>query len=105
MIKQPVFVTNDIVHIAFENMRKKKPHPLLDEVIFNSIEDGLSVQILHVGSYDDEPKSFQLMKDFISDNNLEIATLQHREIYISDARKVEPSKLKTVLRYKVKSKI
>lgn len=69
------------------------------------IEDGLSVQILHVGSYDDEPKSFQLMKSFIADNNLEIVTLQHREIYISDVRKVEPSKLKTVLRYSVKSKI
>lgn len=105
MIKQPDFVTKDIVHIAFDNVRKKKPNPLLDEVIFNSMEDGLSVQMLHVGSYDDEPKSFQLMKDFIEDNNLEIVSLKHREIYISDARKVEPSKLKTVLRYKVKSKI
>lgn len=105
MIRQPDFVTKDIVDRAFGNVRKKKPNPLLDEVIFNSIEDGLSVQILHVGSYDDEPKSFQLMKSFIAHNNLEIVTLQHREIYISDVRKVEPSKLKTVLRYRVKSKI
>jgi len=42
------------------------------------------------------------MKDFIADNRLEIKSLRHREIYLSDARKVEPVKLKTVLRYTVK---
>jgi len=66
------------------------------------MEDGLSVQILHVGPYDDEPQSFEKMKEFISNNNLEIVTLKHREIYLSDARKVEAEKLKTVLRYRVK---
>jgi hypothetical protein len=44
------------------------------------------------------------MKDFIKKNNLEIVTLKHREIYLSDARKTEPAKLKTVLRYRVKPK-
>ncbi len=102
MIRQPDFVTKQVADKAFEVARKKKPHPLLDEVVFDTTEDGLSVQILHIGPYDDEPLSFEKMKKFIEDNNLEIRTLRHREIYLSDPRKVEPAKLKTVLRYMVK---
>lgn len=105
MIRQPDFVTKEVVHRAFENVRKKKPHALLDDVCFDTLEDGLSVQMLHVGPYDNEPQSFAEMKEFIINNNLEIATLKHREIYLSDARKVEADKLKTVLRYTVKSKV
>ncbi|MEH7235412.1 GyrI-like domain-containing protein [Bacillus sp. JJ1562] len=104
MIRQPEFVTEEIVERAFENVRKKKPHPLLKEVKFGVMEDGLSVQMLHIGPYDDEPQSFEKMNEFISTNNLEIVTLVHREIYLSDARKVEPAKQKTVLRYRVKPK-
>lgn len=58
--------------------------------------------MLHVGPYD-EPQSFKLMNEFIKNNNLERTSLQHREIYLSDIRKVDPAKLKTVLRYKVKA--
>jgi len=101
MIRQPDFVTQEIVNKAFENVRKKKNHPLLDDVTFETMEDGLSVQMMHIGSYDDEPQSFEQMKKFIKENNLEITTLRHREIYLSDARKTEKSKLKTVLRYMV----
>ena len=61
--------------------------------------------MLHVGSYDSEPDTFNLMDRFLVDNNLERASSQHKEIYLSDARKVEPAKLKTVLRYRVKLKI
>lgn len=104
MIRQPDFVTKEIVERAIESVRKKKPNPLIDEVSFESMEDGLSVQMLHIGSYDEEPQSFRKMKEYIEENQLEIATLKHREIYLSDARKVEPAKLKTVLRYKVKTK-
>lgn len=105
MIRQPDFVTKEIVDKAFENVRKKKPHPLLDEVKFDTIEDGLSVQMLHVGSYDNEAESFQIMKEFINNNNLEIVSLKHREIYLSDARRVEEERLRTVLRYRVKEKV
>jgi len=102
MIRQPDFVTKQVVDKAFEIVRKKDPHPLLDKVYFGTIEDGLSVQILHLGPYDTEPQSFEMMRKFIEENNLEIKTLRHREIYLSDARKVEPAKLRTVLRYMVK---
>ena len=101
MIRQPDFVNDEVIEKAFEIANKKKPHPLLKEVYFDEIEDGLAVQILHIGSYDNEPESFNKMKTFIENNGLKIKTLVHREIYLSDARKVEPDKLKTILRYSV----
>lgn len=104
MIRQPEFVTEEVVNRAFETVRKKKPHPLLDDVTFGTMEDGLSVQMMHIGPYDDEASTFDMMKQFIEDNQLEISTLVHREIYISDPRSTEPAKLKTVLRYKVHDK-
>ncbi len=101
MIRQPDFVDEEVFRRALEISKKKKPNTLLDEVYFEEIEDGLAVQMLHHGSYDDEPESFEIMKKFIKDNDLNIKTLVHREIYISDARKVEKNKLKTILRYRV----
>ncbi|WP_298839625.1 GyrI-like domain-containing protein [Clostridium sp.] len=102
MIRQPDFVTQDIVDRAFENVRKKKDHSFLADVTFETMEDGLSVQMIHIGSYDDEPKSFELMDKYCLDNNLQILSdVHHREIYLSDSRRTEKSKLKTVLRYMV----
>jgi hypothetical protein len=102
MIRQPDFVTKEIAEKAIEIVKKKKPHPLLEDVIFDTIEDGLCIQMLHIGSFDDEPQSFELMKKYCEGNNLERASQNHREIYITDARKTEKDKLKTVLRYKIK---
>ncbi len=104
MIRQPDFVTADVVGRAFENVRKKKDHPLLDDVKFDTIEDGLSVQMMHIGPFENEPRTFEQMKKFIAENNLQLRTLVHREIYLSDIRKTEKSKLKTVLRYMVSEK-
>lgn len=101
MIRQPDFVTQKTVEIALEIIKKKEYNSILDEIVFETMEDGLSVQILHVGSYDDEPQSFDKIKQFMNHNNLVRATLKHREVYISDARKTEKDKLKTVLRYMV----
>lgn len=105
MIRQPDFVTQEIVDKAFESTQKKKPHRFLQNVIFTTIEDGLCIQMLHVGSYDEEPTSFKVMQEFEIANNLERREFVHREIYLSDFRKVEASKLKTVLRYSVQTKI
>ena len=101
MIRQPDFVNDEVVERAFEIVNRKKPHPLLKEVYFDEIEDGLAVQIMHTGSYDNEPESFHKMKEFIEINGLKIKSLVHREIYLSDTRKVEKDKLKTLLRYRV----
>ena len=105
MIRQPEFVTQDVVDRAFDIARsKKKGNIYLEDAEFISMEDGLSVQMLHIGSYDTEAETFAKMKEYINENNLEIKTLVHREIYLSDVRKVEEEKLKTVLRYRVNRK-
>lgn len=65
MIRQPDFVTEEIVKMTIEIVKKKKYHTLLEKVEFELIKDGLSVQMLHVGPYDDEPITFSVMKDFV----------------------------------------
>ncbi len=102
MIRQPDFVTKELFREALERTKKKKPHELLDKVKLGNIEDGKCVQMMHLGSYDNEPESFSQMEEFCKENNLVRKSKQHREIYLSDARKVSPEKLKTVLRFKVK---
>ena len=102
MIRQPDFVTNEVVERAFESVRKKKPHPFLDDVTFETMEDGMSLQMLHVGPFEDEPQTFEKMAEYLESHQLERVSLTHREIYLSDMRRVDPTKLKTVLRYQVK---
>lgn len=104
MIRQPDFITDEVVKRAFEIANEKKPHPLLKEAYYDEIEEGLSVQVLHIGDYDDEPESFEKITKFMNENNLQKKGETHREIYLSDARKVERNKLKTVLRYMVNQK-
>lgn len=99
MIRQPDFVNEDIAMRALKSTKDKKPHPLLEKVTFEEIEDGLCVQMLHEGSFDNEPASFEKMIEFMKTHQLERYGSTHREIYLNDARKVEKSKLKTVLRY------
>jgi len=102
MMRQPNFVTQEFAQDTIERVRKKKTHELLDKVKFESIEDGLCVQMLHEGSYDTESASFRKMQEFADENNLQRIGQNHREIYLSDARKVASDKLKTVLRFLVK---
>lgn len=101
MMRQPDFVSASFALETIERTKKKKPHQLLEKVKFETIEDGLCVQMLHEGSYDSEPASFMKMKEFADGKNLERTSQTHREIYLSDARKVPADKLKTVLRFGV----
>ena len=74
---------------------------------FLTIEEGLCVQIMHIGSYDDEPDTITLMDKFINENgyiNDFSNTRMHHEIYLSDARRVAPEKLKTVIRHPIRKK-
>ena len=104
MIRQPEFVTQEVFEIALDMVKKKKPNKLLDEVIFDEIEEGMCVQMMHIGPFDDEYKTFEVMEKFCEENNLHIKSKAHREIYISDFRKTSQEKLKTVLRYMVEEK-
>lgn len=104
MMRQPDFVTEELLAQVLEIVATKKPHDRLTEVKLESIQDGDCVQTLHVGSYDDEPVTFAKLDEFCEINGMERVNEWHREIYLSDARKTEPEKLKTVLRFQVKKK-
>ncbi|SMC16895.1 hypothetical protein SAMN02745134_00180 [Clostridium acidisoli DSM 12555] len=104
MIRQPDFLTYDLFTTFLEKTKKKKPNAYLDKVIFGTISDGLCCQMLHIGSYDDEPASFEMMNKFCKDNDYKRTSHMHREIYLSDPRKTEAHKLKTVLRYQIEQK-
>ena len=101
MIRQPDFVNQTFFEEMLALTKNKKPHRLLDQLKFEKIKEGKSIQMLHIGSYDKESESFNLMEAFAKEQNLIRSSKVHREIYLSDFRKVAEEKLKTVLRFKV----
>jgi hypothetical protein len=101
MIRQPDFVDDDYARFIIEETKKKKPHQLLEDMKFETITDGSCVQMMHKGSYDNEPATFKIMEDFAAASGYTRNGKRHREIYLNDARKVAPEKLKTVLRFPV----
>ncbi len=101
MIRQPEFVSDKYFSEILELTKKKKPHPLLEKIRFEKIKDGKCIQAMHLGSYDDEKETFEKMEEFMEDLSLKRREKSHREIYLSDFRKIEISKLKTVLRFQV----
>jgi len=102
MIRQPDFLTEPMFERFLEQTKKKKPNPFLGQVRFERISDGLSCQMMHLGSFDDEPQSFARMETFCEEQGFIRTSLLHREIYLSDPRRVEPAKMKTVLRFPVR---
>ena len=99
MIRQPWFVTNEVVERARESALRKVSAELLARASFETMTDGLSVQMLHVGPYDSEPETFAAMNEFMAARGLKRAEQVHREIYLSDPRRVAPEKNRTTLRY------
>jgi hypothetical protein len=100
MITQPDWITPDMVDEALAAARKKRL-PALDLVRFERYDEGRSVQILHVGSYDDEgPTLARLHEEYLPANRL-IPTGRHHEIYLSDPRRTEAARLRTILRQPV----
>ena len=101
MIRQPDFISEETVNEALGIVRIKKPNLLLEEIHFGTMQNGLCVEVLHVGAFDDEPVSFEKMDQFSAAHGLRRSESYHREIYLSNANRVEKSKLKTILRYSV----
>ncbi len=102
MIRQPDFVSEQYFKQTIEYVNNKKTNSLLAQVKLQTITDGKCVQMLHLGRFEDEPASFAQMEAFADNQGIIRLSKTHREIYLSDARKVVPEKLKTVLRFKVK---
>jgi hypothetical protein len=104
VIRLPDFVTkSDFDWAVVEATKKKKLDCSLAEFI--KISEGLCVQIMHIGPYDNEPTSVAIMDKYLQENGYtnDITDKRlHHEIYLSDARKVESSKWKTVIRHPIK---
>ncbi len=105
VIRLPEFVTKkDFDWAVEEAARKKKLDCSLAE--FLTIEEGLCVQIMHIGPFDNEPSTVALMDQYIAENgyaNDMNETRLHHEIYLSDARKAAPEKWKTIIRHPIRT--
>ncbi|RZS37506.1 hypothetical protein EV193_10561 [Herbihabitans rhizosphaerae] len=102
MISQPDWIADDMVKAAVDNVARKKENPALGDIRPHTLVEGTCVQILHIGSYDDEtPTLDRLHNHYLPDNGLTFNG-DHHEIYLSDARRTAPAKLKTILRQPVK---
>lgn len=100
MIRTPDFVTQKDLDDAARKLIDKGKAPCADQVKLQSITEGLCVQMLHVGPYEDEGRSLGAMNDFAAQQGLSFHG-RHHEIYLSDPRRVPPEKLKTILRMPV----
>lgn len=105
MIRQPEFVTEQVFEKAKDALSAKKPQLDLNKARFMRMTEGLCVQIMHKGSYDDEPRSIEKMRKFVAENGYSedfSGGRMHHEIYLSDPRRCAPERLKTVIRHPVK---
>lgn len=107
LIRQPDFVTVEVFESAKTTLAKKKPGLDTAKARLIKFAEGLCVQVMHLGSYDDEPKTIAAMDQYAIQNGYVIDmndTRRHHEIYLSDPRKVEKEKLKTVIRHPIRRK-
>lgn len=111
MIRQPEFVTDEVFKWACSEVLKKKPKVDISKARFQMLKEGACVQMMHIGPFDNEPETVNEIEDYIENNNLRNAILtvnengtirRHHEIYLSDPRKTDKQKIKTILRIPVK---
>ena len=105
-IRLPDFVTREDFNWAIEEAEKKKKQDF-SKVEFLTYEEGICVQCMHIGSYDDEPVTVKAMHEYANLQGYELDitdTRYHHEIYLSDPRRCDVSKLKTVIRHPIKKK-
>ena len=106
LIRMPDFVTKEVFEWAIEEMTRKKKEDF-SKVEFFTYDEGLCVQCMHIGPYDNEPITVEAMHEYMIKQGYELDITDkrfHHEIYISDVRKISPEKLKTVLRHPIKKK-
>lgn len=104
VIRLPDFVTEEDFEWAVEEATKKKKTDF-SSVEFFSYDEGLCIQCMHIGPYDDEPATVEKMHEYMKSEGytLDISDKRmHHEIYISDVRKIAPEKLKTVIRHPIR---
>lgn len=102
-IRLPDFIRKEDFDWAIDTAQKKKKLDCSSAQLL-TIDEGLCVQMMHIGSYDDEPKSVALMDEYVKENGYanDFGERLHHEIYLSDPRKTAPERLKTVIRHPIK---
>lgn len=104
LIRLPEFATKEIYQWAVREATEKKQTDF-SKVEFFTYEEGLCVQCMHIGPYDDEPKTVQMMKQFTKEQGYKLdfeSGRYHHEIYLSDVRRCKPENLKTVIRHPIR---
>jgi hypothetical protein len=101
LIRMPSFVSFELFGAAVKAVCAKKKNELVLEVEFFVLDEGLCVQMMHLGSFETEPQTLKQIGNFMAQNNLHHNGLHH-EIYLSDFRKTPKEKLKTILREPIK---
>jgi hypothetical protein len=97
MIMQPDHITEAMFQEALAQVRRKKPGPALDKLRLEMFHEGLSMQVMHIGPYAEEPATIARMEAFARESGY-VRRGKHHEIYLGDPRRAAPEKLKTVLR-------
>lgn len=100
MIMQPEHISADMFRDGLEQLRMKKPSPAIDKLRLETFNEGLSIQIMHIGPYADEPGTIDKMDAFAEEHGYQMRG-KHHEIYLGDPLRADPAKLKTVLRHPV----
>ncbi len=108
MILQPNFITKSMIEQAMEDVETKKNPDALSKIRFESLEEGSSAQIMHIGPYSEEGPTVATLHDFIEkeghDFDGNMAGQRHHEIYLSDMRRTKPERLRTIIRQPFKEK-
>lgn len=106
MLRQPDAITPEIFATCLERTRQTHPSPDLERVQLTTVPAGRAVQAIHTGSFDTEGTTFAQLRAYLAAHNLQTQTImgdyQHREIYLSDFRRVAPEKRRTTLRLHLK---
>lgn len=106
LIRMPDFVTKEVFDWAIEATTLKKKEDF-SKVEFFTYDEGLCVQCMHIGPYDNEPETVELMHELMKKEGYELDISDkrfHHEIYISDVRKTAPEKVKTIIRHPIRKK-
>lgn len=101
MIMQPEWITTEWVEKVRQDAKKKKSNASLSEVRFDNYNEGLAVQILYTGAYENESPTIAELHRFITSNGYQ-TNGKHHEIYLSDIRKTSPDRLQTILRQPIR---
>lgn len=97
MIKQPEWFTQKVYEKTKEALKKKKDPPALSKLRFETFDEGKAAQIMHIGPYDNEPPTIEKLHTFITAQGYKPHG-RHHEIYLSDPRRCQPEKLRTIIR-------